>query len=192
MIRHRCEAVIRFVPFDCARGEVEGPESGSSGPVVRGSVLHCATNQSVVLTSQVPDPLRPHHPVTTIRVNRRHPWFHPKDAKPVGWFGGARGSLRSRARLRVESRSGCNPTRLLPARSGQPRRRNLTRHTGPTHGLGCAVVTGGLGQRPARRSRKRLPGRRDPARSVHGHRNCHASGASKVAHDLARPVMGSE
>ena len=86
MIRRRCEVVIRFVPFDCARGEVEGPESGSSGPVVRGSVLHCATNQRVVLTSQVPDPHRPHRPVTTIRVNRRHPWFHPKDAKPVPSF----------------------------------------------------------------------------------------------------------
>lgn len=39
----------------------------------RHSLLRHATNQGLILTSQVPNPHQPHHPVTAIRVNRRHP-----------------------------------------------------------------------------------------------------------------------
>ncbi len=40
---------------------------------VRNSVLRHATDQRLVLTGQVPNPHQPLHPVTTVRVNRRHP-----------------------------------------------------------------------------------------------------------------------
>ena len=39
------------------------------------SLLRYATDQRLILTSQVPNPNQPHHPVTAIRVNRRHPLF---------------------------------------------------------------------------------------------------------------------
>lgn len=39
----------------------------------RSSVLRHATDQRLVLTGQVPNPNQPLHPVTTVRVNRRHP-----------------------------------------------------------------------------------------------------------------------
>lgn len=41
----------------------------------RHSLLRHATDQRLILTSQVPNPHQPHHPVTAIRVNRRHPRF---------------------------------------------------------------------------------------------------------------------
>ncbi len=37
------------------------------------SLLRRATDQRLILTSQVPNPNQPYHPVTAIRVNRRHP-----------------------------------------------------------------------------------------------------------------------
>ncbi|MDE0197059.1 MAG: hypothetical protein OXK78_02630 [Caldilineaceae bacterium] len=42
-------------------------------------LLRHATDQHLVLTSQVPNPNEPHHPVTAIRVNRRHPRFQTGD-----------------------------------------------------------------------------------------------------------------
>ena len=40
-----------------------------------GALLRRATEQRLILTSQVPNPNNPLHPVTAIRVNRRHPRF---------------------------------------------------------------------------------------------------------------------
>ena len=54
------------------------PESGydwARDPRMRGSLLRHATNQRLVLTSHVPNPNQPLHPVTAIRVNRRHSRF---------------------------------------------------------------------------------------------------------------------
>ena len=42
---------------------------------VVGALLRRATEQRLILTSQVPNPNNPLHPVTAIRVNRRHPRF---------------------------------------------------------------------------------------------------------------------
>ena len=42
---------------------------------ISGSLLRRATEQRLILTSQVPNPNNPLHPVTAIRVNRRHPRF---------------------------------------------------------------------------------------------------------------------
>ena len=44
-------------------------------PRTSNSLLRHATDQRLVLTSRVPNPNQPHHPVTAIRVNRRHPRF---------------------------------------------------------------------------------------------------------------------
>ncbi len=45
-------------------------------PRTSGTLLHRATEQRLILTSQVPNPNNPLHPVTAIRVNRRHPRFN--------------------------------------------------------------------------------------------------------------------
>ena len=42
-------------------------------PRKNGALLRRATDQRLVLTSQVPNPEQPMHPVTAIRVNRAHP-----------------------------------------------------------------------------------------------------------------------
>ena len=42
-----------------------------------GALLRRMTEQRLILTSQVPNPNQPLHPVTAIRVNRRHPRFQP-------------------------------------------------------------------------------------------------------------------
>ena len=46
----------------------------------RDLLLRHATDQRLVLTSQVPNPNQPHHPVAAIRVNRRHPRFQTGDS----------------------------------------------------------------------------------------------------------------
>lgn len=54
------------------------PEQGhvwARDPRVGGLVLRRATEDRLVLTSQVPNPNQPLHPVTAIRVNRKHPRF---------------------------------------------------------------------------------------------------------------------
>ena len=45
-------------------------------PRTSGTLLRRATEQRLILTSQVPNPNNPLHPVTAIRVNRRHPCFN--------------------------------------------------------------------------------------------------------------------
>ena len=45
-------------------------------PRASGALLRHATEQRLILTSQVPNPNNPLHPVTAIRVNRRHPRFN--------------------------------------------------------------------------------------------------------------------
>ena len=42
-------------------------------PRTSGTLLRHATGQRLILTSQVPNPNNPLHPVTAIRINRRHP-----------------------------------------------------------------------------------------------------------------------
>ena len=44
-------------------------------PRISGSLLRRATEQRLILTSQVHNPNNPLHPVTAIRINRRHPRF---------------------------------------------------------------------------------------------------------------------
>ena len=62
---------------------------------VRSAVLRHATDQRLVLTGQAPNPNRPLHPVTTVRVNRRHPRLQvqapasPTAFAPVRIRGGA-------------------------------------------------------------------------------------------------------
>ena len=64
-------------------------------PRTSGALLRHATDQRLILTSQVPNPHQPMRPVTAIRVNRRHPRFQPEGArrsagfKPVRIRGGA-------------------------------------------------------------------------------------------------------
>lgn len=47
----------------------------SRDPRHNGVLLRHATGQRLILTSQVPNPNNPLHPVTAIRINRRHPRF---------------------------------------------------------------------------------------------------------------------
>ena len=61
----------------------------------RASVLRRATDENLVLTSQVPNPKEPMHPVTAIRINRNHPRFRTDKTsfrasfKPIRIRGGA-------------------------------------------------------------------------------------------------------
>lgn len=55
-------------------------------PVRRGSLLRHATNERIILTSQVHNPDQVQHPVTAIRVNRRHPRFQPEDSNRGAGF----------------------------------------------------------------------------------------------------------
>ncbi len=50
------------------------------------SLLRYATDQRLILTSQVPNPNQPHHPVTAIRINRRHPLCQPESPTPESRF----------------------------------------------------------------------------------------------------------
>ena len=50
------------------------------------SLLRYATDQRLILTSQVPNPNQPHHPVTAIRTNRRHPLFQSAAPSPGNRF----------------------------------------------------------------------------------------------------------
>ena len=55
------------------------PERGldwAGDPRISGALLRRATEQRLILTSQVPNPNNPLHPVTAVRVNRRHPRFN--------------------------------------------------------------------------------------------------------------------
>ena len=48
---------------------------------VSGALLRQATDQRLILTSQVTNPNPPHHPVTAIRLNRRHPRLLAKEQR---------------------------------------------------------------------------------------------------------------
>ena len=67
----------------------------ANDPRVNGALLRRATEQRLILTSQVPDPNNPLHPVTAIRTNRRHPRFQTETARrgraftPISIRGGA-------------------------------------------------------------------------------------------------------
>jgi len=50
------------------------------------TLLHRATEQRLILTSQIPNPDNPLHPVTAIRVNRRHPRFRTESARRFAAF----------------------------------------------------------------------------------------------------------
>lgn len=58
----------------------------TNDPAALRSLLRYATNQRVILTSQVPNPNQPHHPVTAIRINRRHPLLQPEALTPENRF----------------------------------------------------------------------------------------------------------
>ena len=64
-------------------------------PRTSGSILRQATDQRLILTSQVPNPNQPMRPVTAIRINRRHPRFQPEATRrgarfrPIRIRGGA-------------------------------------------------------------------------------------------------------
>ena len=65
------------------------PERGRAwarDPRVSGAVLRRATEQRLVLTSQVPNPNQPLHPVMAIRVNRKHPRFRPEAPRRATGF----------------------------------------------------------------------------------------------------------
>ena len=68
----------RYLP---ARGHDWAGDARNSGPLLRRAI-----DQRLILTSQVPNPHRPLHPVTAIRVNRRHPRFRSGTAPRGGAF----------------------------------------------------------------------------------------------------------
>lgn len=84
----RVEGTRPFVGLVWFRDEVlpQCSYSWARDPTMRGSVLRHATNQRLVLTSHVPNPIHPHHPLTALRVNRRHARFRPKDSRRVSRF----------------------------------------------------------------------------------------------------------
>ena len=55
-------------------------------PRTSGALLRRATEQRLILTSQVPNPNDPLHPVTALRVNRRHPRFETSTAQRPARF----------------------------------------------------------------------------------------------------------
>ena len=73
----KAEGTRQFVGLEWFRDQVL-PKCGRAWArdrKARGSVLRHATDQRIVLTSHVPNPVQPHMPVTAIRVNRGHPRF---------------------------------------------------------------------------------------------------------------------
>lgn len=71
------EGTRRFVALKWFRDQCL-PERGhdwARDPRTSGALLRRATGERLILTSQVPNPNNPLHPVTAIRVNRRHPRF---------------------------------------------------------------------------------------------------------------------
>ena len=75
----RAEAMKRFVGLKWFRDQFM-PQQGyawAADQAQRSAVLRNATEQRLVLTSQVPNPHQPLRPVTAIRVNRSHPALAP-------------------------------------------------------------------------------------------------------------------
>lgn len=84
----RVEGTRPFVGLKWFRDQVL-PASGhewTRNPGTLHSLLRYATDQRMILTSQVPNPNQPHHPVTAIRTNRRHPLFQPEAQKQANRF----------------------------------------------------------------------------------------------------------
>ena len=73
----KAEATKPFVGLKWFRDQFlpEKEYSWARDPMTSGSLLRRATEQGLVLTSQVPNAYQPLHPVTAIRVNRSHPRF---------------------------------------------------------------------------------------------------------------------
>ena len=77
----------QFLPT-CGHGWARDPRTS-------GLLLRQATDQRLILTSQVPNPNQPLRPVTAIRINRGHPRFQPDATqrgarfKPIRIRGGA-------------------------------------------------------------------------------------------------------
>lgn len=84
----KAEGIRPFVGLKWFRDQYL-PTSGHSwarDPRRSGALLHHATDQRLVLTSQVPNPNQPMRPVTAIRTNRRHPRFQPEVTRRSGRF----------------------------------------------------------------------------------------------------------
>ncbi len=84
----RTEARLPFVGLKLFRDKVL-PESGhefAGDPKRIRRLLNSAIEQSLVLTSQVPNPNEPSRPVTAIRVNRTHPRLQPPTPERRGRF----------------------------------------------------------------------------------------------------------
>ena len=84
----KVECTLPFVGLKWFRDNVL-PECGhgwARDPSTRHSLLRHATDQRLILTSQVPNPKQPYHPVTAIRVNRRHPRFQSEAPGRGGGF----------------------------------------------------------------------------------------------------------
>ena len=84
----RVESTRPFVGLKWFRDQVL-PACGhewARSPSTLHSLLRYATEQRLILTSQVPNPNQPHHPVTAIRVNRSHPLFQSEASRPVNRF----------------------------------------------------------------------------------------------------------
>ena len=74
----RAEGMRPFVGLKWFRDQFL-PECGhnwAQDPRARGALLRHSTERRLILTSQVPNPNQPLHPVTAIRVNRRHLRLH--------------------------------------------------------------------------------------------------------------------
>lgn len=84
----KVEGIRPFVGLKWFRDQVL-PTCGhewTRNPGTLHSLLRHATDQRLILTSQVPNPNQPHHPVTAIRVNRKHPLFQSEAPRPENRF----------------------------------------------------------------------------------------------------------
>ena len=76
----KIEGTRPFIGLKWFRDQVlpECPYGWARNPSALRSVLGHAIDQRMILTSQVPNPNQPHHPVAAIRLNRKHPLFQPE------------------------------------------------------------------------------------------------------------------
>ena len=72
------ESTLRFVALKWFRDQYlsENGLDWSGDPRLRDALLRQAIGERLILTSQVPNPNSPLHPVTAIRLNRCHPRFN--------------------------------------------------------------------------------------------------------------------
>ena len=84
----KVEGTRPFVGLKWFRDQVL-PECGHQWVCTPGtlhSLLRHATDRRLILTSQVPNPNQPQHPVTAIRVNRKHPRFQSDAIRQANRF----------------------------------------------------------------------------------------------------------